>query len=129
MNPNWIINDFGAALARLQEAVGSNPQGDLAHAGCIQYFEFTFEIAWKSVKLVALEQGLDAVGSPKACLRTALAQGWIDDEAVWLRMLDARNRMSHTYNATGALRVYDELGDFIAPLADLLVRLRVALKP
>ena len=120
MNPHWIIDDFSAALSRLQSALATQPSDDLARAGCIQYFEFTFELGWKSIRLVAEQHGLDVPGSPKASLKTAFAQGWIQDEAIWLHMLDTRNRMSHTYNAAAALAVYDQLPQYRVPLAQLL---------
>ena len=44
-------------------------------------------------------------------------------ETIWLCMLAARNRMSHTYNARDALRVYHQLSDFVAPLKQLVDRL------
>ncbi|MBU1236281.1 MAG: nucleotidyltransferase substrate binding protein [Gammaproteobacteria bacterium] len=41
-------------------------------------------------------------------------------------MLEARNRMSHTYDAADALRIHARLGDFLPPLAALLAALRAA---
>jgi uncharacterized protein with HEPN domain len=38
-------------------------------------------------------------------------------------MLDARNRMSHTYNAKDALTIYDSLRNFVSPLKYLTTRL------
>jgi len=69
-------------------------------------------------------EGLEPGGSPKSNLRSAFAQGWIADEAIWLEMLDARNRMSHTYDAQDALSIYDRLASFIGPFEDLLARLK-----
>ncbi|MHB8092091.1 MAG: nucleotidyltransferase substrate binding protein [Syntrophales bacterium] len=54
-------------------------QGDLEKAGCIQYFEFCFELAWKSVRLVAEYQGLGDCSSPKSSLKQAFAHHWIDN--------------------------------------------------
>ena len=96
MNERWILDDYAAALAQLQNALQVQPATDLIKAGCIQYFEFTFELAGKSVKIVAEDQGLQPCGSPKACLKLAFAQGWIGDAAIWLQMLEARNLRSHT---------------------------------
>jgi len=99
----------------------------LEQAGSIQYFEFCFELAWKSLKALANHHGLSGADSPRSALRAAFGQGWIDDEAVCLEMLEARNRMSHTYNAEMALAVYTRLGVFLAALSALDDELKAAL--
>lgn len=117
----WIVEDLSAALAQLREALAEPARLDLIKAGCIQYFEFSFELGWKACKVVSEEQGLPDCLSPKACLRQAFTQGWIEDEAIWLEMLDARNRMAHTYDARKALEIYESLPRFHAALQKLLI--------
>ncbi len=124
MNENWILADYETALTQLESALSVPANSDLIKAGCIQYFEFTFELAWKSIKLVSLSQGLPDCVSPKACLKQAFSMGWIGDEEIWLEMLDARNRMAHTYNAKHALAVHRRLGHFLPELTVLLTRLK-----
>lgn len=126
MKAELLIADLQAALTRLEEALKLDSELDVYKAGCIQYFEFTFELAWKSIKAVAEAAGLDAGGSPKSSLKTAYQQGWIEDEAPWLAMLEARNRMSHTYDAKDALKVYEKLNEFAEPLHMLLKSLKAA---
>ena len=126
MKIELLLADFEAARARFEDALKLDAESDVYKAGCIQYFEFTFELAWKSIKAVAEAAGLDAGGSPKSSLKTAYQQGWIEDEAVWLHMLEARNRMSHTYDAKDALKVYERLNEFVAPLRSLLTSLKAA---
>jgi len=126
MSQHWILSDFSAAVDRLREALDQPADSDLLRAGCIQYFEFCFELAWKAIKVVAAEQGLEPCPSPKACLKAAFALGWIAEEAVWLKMLEARNRMSHTYDAKRALEVYLQLGDFLPALVALREHLQDA---
>ena len=123
MRAELLLNDFQAAWLRLDEALQVDTDSDVYKAGCIQYFEFTFELAWKAIKATAEEAGLDAGGSPKSSLKTAYQQGWIEDEAVWLEMLEARNRMSHTYDAKDAIKVYGQLAGFIEPLKALVMKL------
>jgi len=124
MSERWIVDDFAAALDQFEAAMQVMPTNNLIRAGCIQYFEFTFELAWKSVKILAEQAGLEPCGSPKSCLRTAFSQGWIDGEPLWLAMLEARNRMSHTYHAKDALQVYDRLLQYLPPMRTLLTTLR-----
>ena len=123
-NSQWIVDDFAAALAQLDSALAETAERDIIKAGSIQYFEFSFELGWKACKVVSAEQGLPDCLSPKACLRQAFTQGWIDDEAVWLEMLDARNRMAHTYDARKALQIYESLPQFCAALQKLLITLQ-----
>lgn len=123
-NAQWIVDDFSAALAQLKSALVAPAELDLIKAGSIQYFEFSFELGWKACKVVSAEQGLPDCLSPKACLRQAFTLGWIDDEAVWLEMLDARNRMAHTYDARKALQIYESLPQFCVALQSLLAALQ-----
>lgn len=121
---NWIVEDLATALSRLETALATPAENDLIKAGCIQYFEFTYELGWKACKLVSAEQGLPDCLSPKACLRQAYAAGWVEDETIWLEMLDARNRMAHTYDAQRALEIYESLPKYCTALGKLLAALQ-----
>lgn len=123
MDSRALLTDYEQALRQLQSALLVAPDSDVVKAGCIQYFEFTFELAWKTARLVAGEAG-QLVNSPKAALKQAFANGWISAEDPWLEMLEARNRMAHTYDAKEALKVYSKLPDFATALAELALRLR-----
>ena len=123
MKQNWILRDFAAALGELETALEQAADSELIKAGCIQYFEFCFELAWKSIKVIGNDQGEECF-SPKSCLKLAFRQGWSNAESVWLEMLDARNRMSHTYDAQSALDVYSKLPEFLQHMKRLQPRLR-----
>ncbi len=122
MKAESLHRDFSRALEQLRVALEVPADSDLIKAGCIQYFEFCFELAWKTIKDEGGDQGIECL-SPKACLKIAFQQGWIDEEAVWLEMLQARNRMAHTYNAAQALEVYGRLKDFFRVLSELKKKL------
>ena len=124
MSEPWILDDFETALKQLEVALSGPIKSDLERAGCIQYFEFTFELAWKSIRMVASELGQPDCLSPKACLKQAFTNGWIGNEETWLKMLDARNRMLHTYRAKDALKVFESLRGFLPELNRLLHALR-----
>ncbi len=119
MKPEHILPDFERAHMRFSEAMALEPPDDIHRAGCIQYFEFTFDLARKSIQAVASHYGLEPVKSPRVAFRTAFHQGWIAEQDPWLGMLEARNRMSHVYSAEEALGVYEALPRFIEPLEAL----------
>ena len=108
MGKEKILTDLNKAIAEFNDALSTPAQSNLIKAGCIQYFEFCFELAWKTIKIISAEQGIDCQ-SPKSCLKQAYQAGWINNENVWLDMLNTRNRMSHTYDSQSALGIYQNL--------------------
>ena len=123
MKPEDILPDFKRGLDRFNEAMALEPIDDVHRAGCIQYFEFTLDLAWKSIQSVASFYGLESVKSPRVAFKTAFSQGWVEEQEPWLEMLYARNRMSHVYNAEEALGVYSNLHAFREPFQQLYLRL------
>lgn len=123
MNSRELLNDFQKAVTQLQAALCLPAENDVVKAGCIQYFEFTFELAWKTIKRMAEEEGLDDCNSPKSALKTAFRNRWIETEESWLSMLSSRNKMAHTYSAADALDIFENLplyADELQTLADTL---------
>ena len=66
---------FWSAVGQLEAALDVQPASDLVRAGCIQYFEFCFELAWKAVNIMSSGQGLPDGVSPKAYLKQEPSQG------------------------------------------------------
>ena len=124
MDKNTLLQDYEKALGRFELALQTPADSDLLRAGCIQYFEFSFELAWKTIQACADDAGMRDVGSPKSCLRHAFKMGWVTDETVWLSMLESRNRMAHTYDAERALEIYDQLPAYATALRHLIGELR-----
>ena len=101
-------DNYLRAVQRLGEALeeyAANPT-DPVRDGVIQRFEFTFDLAWKSLKEYMQDQGATTpLQFPKQVLREAYAAELIDDERLWLDMLDARNSTSHIYDDRQAAAV------------------------
>ena len=119
------IENFRRAVERLQEALADsaqNPESTVIRDGVIQRFEFTFELAWKSLREYMADQGADMSGVvfSKQVFKAAYAAQLIDDEQVWLDMLTSRNITSHVYDDQQAAQVVADIrGRYIAPLAAL----------
>ena len=118
------LKNFENATKRLKAALEYDPlELDIARDAVIQRFEFTFEMAWKSVKLAAKAVGYDCK-SPKGCLKLAYRMGWIGDEERWLELLESRNLTSHTYDQEIAMDVYDAVKGNFQVFGSLLKELR-----
>jgi len=72
---------------------------DLEKEGIVQRFEYTFELAWKTLK-----DYLEASGvvlpqiTPKQVLKEAFSAKIIANATSWSQMLESRNMASHTYD-------------------------------
>ncbi len=70
MKMNTLFAQLERAYERLREAVDTPLDEPLALDGTIQRFEFTFEIAWKTLKTYLEDHGIVS-HSPKGCLMAA----------------------------------------------------------
>ncbi len=69
----------------------------LEKEGLIQRFEYTFELAWKTVKDY-LEYQQISVSFPREVIKSAFHYGLIEDGEIWMDMLEKRNLLAHTYD-------------------------------
>lgn len=84
------------AFSRLKGGV-EVAKDELDKDGVIQRFEFTFELLWKTLKMFLEYQEID-VKSPRDSLKEAFRMGLIDDEEIYLDMLEDKNLTSHIYD-------------------------------
>lgn len=107
----WIqrFHNYRKALARLNEAIALSEErglSELEQQGLIQGFEFTFDMAWKSLRDFIVERGFEGEREkPIRVIVDAAARG-IVDEKMWRKMYEARNKTSHSYD--------EEIADDIA---------------
>ena len=64
---------------------------------------YNYEEPYDNVVIHGYAEG--ATGSPKIILKTAYKAGMIRDEEQWLRALQARNNVTHSYNQKIALGI------------------------
>ncbi len=112
----YRLANLERALARLEEAaVAPIDPRNLALDATIQRFEFTFELFWKTLRLMLARDGIEA-GTPRESLKQGLAAGWLEDEQLWLDMLRCRNETSHVYDEARARAVYERIKSFLPAL-------------
>jgi nucleotidyltransferase substrate binding protein (TIGR01987 family) len=96
---------------------------DLEKAGTIQYFEFTYELAWKTLRRVLLGRGKE-LNSPKTVFREAALEKLIDNPEVWFDFIKNRNETVHTYNKAVANNIFKDLHLFDAEMLKLIAKLK-----
>jgi nucleotidyltransferase substrate binding protein (TIGR01987 family) len=73
---------------------------DLEKEGTIQRFQYTVELAWKTLKDYLENEGqVISPVTPRNVIKEAFAARILGDGQVWIDMLDHRNLLSHTYDA------------------------------
>ena len=98
------FENFEKALRQLESACNRENLNDLERAGMVQVFEFSFELAWKTLKDLLFFEGYNPK-SPRATIRISFEQEYIseDDTELFLEALEKRNILSHTYQEKVAL--------------------------
>ena len=87
-NPNrWKqrFENFEKAYLKLEMVIehAALHEDDIVKMALIQAFEFTFELAWKTLKDYMEEEGFE-LSSPKSVIRQAFQSTYITDGAVWM---------------------------------------------
>jgi nucleotidyltransferase substrate binding protein (TIGR01987 family) len=104
--PRWQyrFDNFKRAYLLLREGIEASQERTLSQLekeGLIQRFEYTMELAWKTMKdYLEFQNVVFAQITPRAIVKEAFSAKLISDGQVWMDALDARNKMSHTYNFT-----------------------------
>lgn len=97
------FQNFDRAFVLLRSAIDDktiDQLSDLEQEGVIQRFEYTYELAWKTMKDYLEESGIifEEV-TPRNVIKEAFAAKIITDGQVWIDMLLHRNILSHTYDS------------------------------
>lgn len=117
------FNNYLKAFLTLVEAVELaqvRPLSRLEQQGLIQGFEFTHELAWNVLKDYLEDKGITGLIGSKDATRSAFKNGLISHGEDWMKMIEARNLSSHTYNLETAQAIADDiLGRFYPAFAEM----------
>lgn len=118
------VKNFLRSVHRIQESIEmyqQQPSNDIIRDGMIYRFKISFEFSWKALKEYLLDQGVaNELNFPKQVLKTAYGNQMINDESVWLDMLESRNRTSHIYDDRIAAKIARDISTrFLPVLEDL----------
>ncbi len=92
------FSNYQKALAQLQKFIDKGILSELESQGLIKAFEYTYELAWNTLKDFLEYQGQTNIYGSRDTIRKAFELGLIDKGESWMDMLKSRNKTSHTYN-------------------------------
>lgn len=125
--------NYTRALAELTDAIKlseSRPLSKLEQQGLIQAFEYTHELAWKTLKDFLAERGNNEIFGSRDASREAFSLGIITQGEIWMDMIKSRNQTTHVYDESVAqqitnLIIHDYFNEFVA-LEQKLMQLKIA---
>jgi len=119
------FNNYLKAFQTITDAVKLAEERDLSNLeeqGLIQGFEFTHELAWNVLKDYLEYQGITGLVGSRDATRVAFANNLIENGEVWMDMIKARNRSSHTYNPDTARELVEEILNRFYPAYEQMAR-------
>ncbi len=106
------LASLGRAITRSQGALGDEELRDAV----IQRFEFTFELAWKTMKRQLEQEVAEPASIDRLAfhdlLREAGERGLVADIEAWMEYRRQRNITTHTYDGDKARSVYQSALQF-----------------
>jgi len=109
-------------LQNTVEAINKEPQNYLYEMAMIQAFEFTSELALKTLRNYLVYQGCIAMNSTRDIIRQAFQAQIIVDGQTWIEMLEARNEISFAYDDKQLSKIVTRIRDDFYPV---LIQLQI----
>jgi len=109
------------AFNQLERGLAITEPSDIEQQGIIQSFEFSFELAWKTLKDYLEAQGVNCQ-FPREVIKKAFQHQIISEGELWLDMLGKRNLLAHTYDEAIAMESYRLIQHEFSPEIKKLVR-------
>ena len=123
----YRFRNFSRAYSLLSEALerAIEDLNQLEREGVVQRFEYTFELAWKTLKdhLECSGVILNPV-TPRNVFQEAASAGLVMDGQVWEEMIKDRNKMSHRFDCDLFEEVLANVrGNYLPAFGELYQRL------
>jgi nucleotidyltransferase substrate binding protein (TIGR01987 family) len=99
-NIRWVqrFSNYKKAFSQLKKFIDKGKLNELEQQGLIQAFEYTYELAWNTIKDFYENQGEINIQGSRDAFRLAFNRGLIENGDIWLDMVKSRTKTSHTYN-------------------------------
>lgn len=115
------FSNFNKALTQLQKFIDKGELSELEAQGLVKAFEYTYELAWNTIKDFLEFSGQSDIYGSRDAIRKGFQLGLITDGDGWMDMLKSRNQTSHTYNEETAKQINNAV---VTRYYDLFIRLK-----
>jgi nucleotidyltransferase substrate binding protein (TIGR01987 family) len=114
------FSNLQKAFQQLQTGLAIKVPSTVEVQGVIKSFEFTFELAWKTLKDYLEAQGVPCQ-FPRETLKQSFHYEILQNAEIWLEMLSKRNLLAHTYDEQLASEAYRLISiEYFGHIQDLL---------
>ena len=118
------FENYTKAVEQMTRFIEAGELNEMEEQGLIQSFEYTYELAWNTLKDFFEEQGETQVMGSRDAFRLAFKRGLVEEGEIWMDMIKSRALTTHTYNEVTAKAIAQSIrGAFFAQFVKLRVRL------
>ena len=96
------FSNYCKALERLEDFLEPPALNEREQQGLIKAFEYTYELAWNTLRDLLRSQGDASLLGARDTLREAFRLDLIEQGDQWMLIIQDRNLTSHTYNRSTA---------------------------
>ena len=111
--PRWQqrVQNYQKALNQLAQAVTDYDESapNIVKEGVLQRFEFTHELAWKTLKDYLEYEGHQNITGSRTAVRLAFNLGLLEEGQLWMDMIESRNRTVHAYDEAVLLTEFTKI--------------------
>lgn len=107
--------NYRKALSQLKDVVELENPNRFEEQGLVKAFEFTYELAWNTLKDFLEYQGFTDIIGSRDTIRTAFQESLLTDGHLWMRMIESRNKTSHTYNEETVRDIVQDVRTYFYP--------------
>ena len=91
------FSNYNKALAQLERFLLKKKLNEMEEQGLIKAFEYTYELAWKTLQDLLKSKGYFDINGPNPVFEKSFHDGYIKDGIGWAKLHRSRNLTSHTY--------------------------------
>ncbi len=115
------FQNYEKAFLLLERALSITAPSEVERGGIIQFYEMTFELAWKLMKDYLELQGY-TVSSPRDAIKQAFQATILEEGQLWMDALSDRNQTTQTYDENKAIEVTAKIKSHYFPVLQQLYK-------